>query len=146
MLAKMLMCSCFVEKFYSEGNGYVKKLCHFYCKCNDQHLMHILFCEKYPYGSAHTPEMEEKCNCPFIGAYDIYDFCIQVKHLLNFKACKFCLKRISESIQEQMETTHQYFKRMKSCQPFFSFNKQRNRVDIYLDNPKEPNILVKTDD
>ena len=32
MLAKVLMCSCFVEKFHSEDNEYVKKPCHLKCK------------------------------------------------------------------------------------------------------------------
>ena len=48
MLAKILMPSCYVQKFHDEDHEYVKKLCHFKCKCNDSHLMYILSCEKHP--------------------------------------------------------------------------------------------------
>ena len=34
---------------------------------------------------------------------------------------------------------------MKVCQPSFKSNKERNRIDVLLDNPAEPKILVKTD-
>ena len=32
MLAKVLMCTCYVGKFHAEYNEYVKKLVHFHCK------------------------------------------------------------------------------------------------------------------
>lgn len=117
---------------------------HFHCKCKDSH---IVFCEKHLYGAPQISQMEKKkkCNCPFIDARGICDFCIQVEYLLNFRTYKFCLRPIPLSLQEHLETTHQYFKRMPGCQLFFVFNKHKNKIDIYLDNPAEPKILSKTD-
>ena len=57
MLFKILIYKCYVEKFQSEGNEYVKKLINFKCKCNDEHVLCILFCENHRYG--HTPVLEE---------------------------------------------------------------------------------------
>ena len=38
MLAKILMYPCYAELFESnEENKYIKKLAHFYCKCDDEH-------------------------------------------------------------------------------------------------------------
>lgn len=55
------------------------------------------------------------------------------------------MKRIPASIQDNLQTISQYFKVMKGCQPSFKSNKERNRIDVLLDNPAEPKILVKTD-
>ena len=60
MLAKILMCSCCVEKFHSEGNEYMKKLTHFHCKCKEKHLLYVLLYNKHPYGSGFIPQMEKK--------------------------------------------------------------------------------------
>ena len=140
------MCSCWVEKFHSEGNEYVKKLTHFHCKCKQKHLLYVLLCNKHPYGAGFIPQMEKKkCTCATAFALDICDFCVQVKYLLNFKSYKILLKRIPVSIQDELQKTCQYFKVMKSFQPFFTFNKERNRIDVLLENPAEPNILAKTD-
>ena len=139
------MCSCYVEKFHSEGNEYVKKLTHFHCKCKEKHLLYVLFCDKHPYGSALIPQMEKKYTCATASALDVCDFCVQVKYLLNFKSYKVCLKRISVSIQDELQTTGQYFKVMKGFQPLFVFNKERNRIDVLLDNPTEQKVLAKTD-
>ena len=43
MLAKILMCRCYFDKFNSEGNEYVKKLTHFHCNCAEEHLLYVLF-------------------------------------------------------------------------------------------------------
>ena len=38
MVAEILMCPCYAELFESnEENKYIKKLTHFYCKCDDEH-------------------------------------------------------------------------------------------------------------
>ena len=123
MLAKILMCSCYVQKFHSERNDYVKKLIHFHFKCEEKHLLYVLFCEKHPHGSLPTPEIEKECTCGTASANDVCDFCvqIQIKYLLNFRCYKLCLERIPTSIQDELITTPQYFKVMKGCQPFFLF-------------------------
>ena len=139
------MCSCFVEKFHSEGNEYVKKLFHFKCKCNDSHIIYNLSCNEHPYVAAKIPEMDLGCNCPSIDALEICNYCRQVRYLLNFRAYKLCLKKIPESIQDEIVTTHQFFKRMPRCQPFFAFSKELGRLDIYLDNPREHYYIKETD-
>ena len=48
-------------------------------------------------------------------------------------------------LQDELQTTCQHFKVVKGCQPFFAFNKERNRIDVLLDNPAEPKILAGTD-
>ena len=128
MLAKILMCRCYVEKFHSEGNEYGKNLTHFYCKCEEDHLLFILFCEKHTHGSLPTPEMEKECTCATASANHVCDFCVQIKYLLNFKCYKLYLERIPVSIQDEFITTSQYFKVMKGCQPFFYFNKKRSMI------------------
>ena len=42
MIAKIFMCPSYVKNPHDEGNSYVKKLCHFYCKSTNDHD-HILF-------------------------------------------------------------------------------------------------------
>ena len=144
MIAKILMCRCYVEKFHSEGNKYVKKLAHFQCKCKDQHVLYVLFCEQHPYQQ--TPILEEKkCTCATAPAKELYNFCIHVKYLLNFKCYKLCFERIPVGIQDKLITIFQYFEVMKSCEPFFYFNRERNMIFITLDYPLEPKIKVRTD-
>ena len=89
--------------------------------------------------------MDPECKCPSIGALEICNFCSQVRYLLNFRAYKFCLRGIPESFHHHIETTNQYFKRMPGCQPFFDYSKELGRTDIYLDNPREPYYIKKTD-
>ena len=143
-LAKILMRRCYFDKFNSEGNEFVKKLTDFYCKCADEHLLHILFCKEHPYGSPSVPGMQKECKCVTAFANNICDFCIQVKYLLNFKCYKLCLERIPVSIQDKLITAPQYFKAMNGCEPFFYFNEERNNIVVSLDNPSEPKILGRT--
>ena len=42
MLANILMCSCNVDEFHREENEYIKKICHFYCHCRDEHETFVL--------------------------------------------------------------------------------------------------------
>ena len=112
------MCKCKVDKFKSEGNKYMKKLINFKCKCKDDHVLLILFCENHPYVYIQVLE-ERKCLCTSVSANNICNFCIHVKYLLNFKCYKLCLKRIPVNIQDKFITTCEYFKTMKGSDPFF---------------------------
>ena len=89
--------------------------------------------------------MEKECTCATASANDICDFRIQIKYLLNSKCYKFCLERIPVSIKDKLITTFEYFEVMKSCQPFFHFNRGRNMIFLSLDNPLEPKIKARTD-
>ena len=72
-------------------------------------------------------------------------YLLYVKYLFNYKANKFCLRSIPESIYENIVTPFQYFKSMPGCEPFFAWNKNLNRFEIYLDNPFEPYNIKQTD-
>ena len=137
------MCISYLDKFNSEGNEYVKRLIHFHCKCADDHLLYVLFCKEHPYGSPSVPGMQNECKCATTFANDICDFCIQVKYLLNFKCYKLCLERISVSILDELVTAPQYFKVMKSCEPFFYFNEETNMIFLSLYNPLELKIKAR---
>ena len=84
MLAKILMCSCYATQFHGEGHEYVKKRCHFKCKCKDNHLVYVLSCKQHRFVAAKIPEMDPKCQYLFIGPQDICNFCRQVRYLFNF--------------------------------------------------------------
>ena len=105
----------------------------------------ILSREIYPYVASKIPEMDTECKCPSIDALKICNFCRQVRYLLNFRVFKFCLKRIPESFQDHIVTTYQYFKRMPGCPPFFKYSKEHGKIGIYLDSPREPYYIKKTD-
>ena len=139
----MLMCSCYAQQFHEEGHEYIKKLYHFKCKCHDKHLVYVLSCKKHPFVTAKIPEMDPKCQCPFIGPQDIFNFCRQVRYLFNFRALKFFLKRIPENFQDHIVTTNRYFKSMRGCQSLFRYRQDFEKSDIFLDN--ENFVIKKTD-
>ena len=89
----------YAQTFHEEGHEYVKKLCHFKCKCNDKHLNYALSCKKHPIVAAKIPEMDPKYQCLFIGPQGICNFYRQVRYLFNFRAFKLCLKKIPENFQ-----------------------------------------------
>ena len=49
MIAKILMCPCYVESFHEEGNSYVKELHHFCYKCKDDHEYSVDTCKYHPF-------------------------------------------------------------------------------------------------
>ena len=58
MLAKFLMCSCKVYKFHQEESEYIKKLCHFYCHCPDEHQTFVYTCKVHLFIAARAQGME----------------------------------------------------------------------------------------
>ena len=121
MLVKILMCSCYVQYFHEEGNEYVKSLCHFYCHCKEeQYFIHT--CKGYPLVNKRLDGMQEKCTCKSLGPYEICNFCVQVKHLSNFRAYKICMKTIPKNIQQHLVPFDNFLKNdMTFCEPFFVF-------------------------
>ena len=98
MLAKILMCPCHVQYFHEEGKEYVKKLCHFYCKCKDDHEYFVYACRSHPYIHKRLDGMQLNCTRKHGDPYDICNFYVQLKHLLNFRAYKICAKSIPANI------------------------------------------------
>lgn len=144
MYAKVVMCPCYSKKFHEEENEYIKKLCRFKCKCQDEHKIFILTCEEHPFIATKFPLVAPKCKCPVLASHEICTFGREVRRLINCKACKFCLKTVPESIQEHIVTAFQCFKRLP-CQPFFAWSRESGKVEIYLNNPREPYNIKKTD-
>ena len=144
MCAEVVMCPCYSKKFHEEENEYIKKLCRFKCKCQDEHKIFILTCEEHPFIATRFPLVAPKCKCPVLASHKICTFCREVRRLINCKAYKFCLKTIPEIIQEHIVTPFQCFKRLP-CQPFFAWSRESGKIEIYLNNPREPYNIKKTD-
>ena len=122
MLAKILLCSCFAEYFHNEENEYVKKLCHFYCHYKEEHVYFVHICKYHPFVAKKVDGMKNKCFCAGLGPYEICEFCIQMKYLLNFRAYKFCLRTIPKNIQRNlMPLDHFLTNSLNFCGPFFFF-------------------------
>ena len=114
------MCTCYVQQFHEEGHEYVKKLlCHFKCKCKDNHLIYILSCKQHSFVAAKISEIDPKFQYPFIGLNDVCNFCCQVRYLFNFRAFKFFSKKIPANFQDHIVTTSQYFKSMPGLSTLF---------------------------
>ena len=92
MLAKILMYRCYVEKFQSEGNEYVKKLSHFHCKCKEEHLLYVLLRKKHPHGYLPTPEIEKECTYATASANDFAIFVFRLNICLILNVTKFVWK------------------------------------------------------
>lgn len=144
MYAKVVMCPCYSEKFHEEENEYIKKLCHFKCRCQDEHKIFILTCEEHPFIATKIPLVAPKCKFPLLASHEICTFCRDVRRLINCQAYKFCLKAIPESIQGHIVIPFQCFKRLP-CQLFFAWSRESGKVEIYLSNPHEPYNIKKTD-
>ena len=120
MVAKILMCGCYMEKFDSEENDYIKKVVHFCCKCKDKHRIYAFFCKDHPYGSNVNYQMiERKCLRANGHSHEVYQFCFNVRHLLNFKCFKICIEFTPLSFENELVTFCQCFKSTKECELFF---------------------------
>ena len=123
-----------------------KKNLHFQCRCKEKHVLYVLFCEWHPYGSDSKQEMSgQKCTCAVLTQDEICGFCIHVRYILNFRCLKLCVKKIPKILADFVHTTPQYFAKMKSCEPFFVFDKNNNTIETVLDSPKKPKITAQTD-
>ena len=95
------MCLCYAELFESnEENKYVKKLVHFYCKCEDEHEYFVHICKGHPFIYLRLHGMKYKCDCKNIGPFDTCDFCIQIRYLVNFRCLvNFVWKKFRKRFQ-----------------------------------------------
>ena len=102
MFVKILKSSCYVEVFHQEGNAYIKKLCHFYCHCKEEHVYYVHTCTCHPLVHRRMQGMHEKCSCKFLGPYEVCNFCVQVTYLLNFRAYKICMKKRPKNVRKNL--------------------------------------------
>ena len=78
--------------------------------------------------------MQSSCSCKDLGLFDICDFCIEIKYLINFHTYKFCIKNIPENIAQYLVVLERYLRdELKTCKPFIYFI--INKIAIKLDNP-----------
>ena len=119
MLAKISMCSCNVGEFHREENEYIKKICHFYCHCRDEHETFVYTCKAHAFIATRVEGMDFQHRCEKRDSSQVCDFCIQVKYLLNFRAYKICLKKIPEKFQQHLVSLDKYLEEMNFCEPFF---------------------------
>lgn len=130
-LSKILMCSCNAQKFQDEGNEYVKKLLHFHFHCQDCYFFYVYTWKWHPFVAARIPEMD---LCANIGLQEICNFCVQIRYLLNFTACKLCLKKIPIDFQEHLVPI------LKACMTVryvFYYGGNAKKMNISLHNPEE---------
>ena len=126
MLAKILMCSCYTEYFHNEENDYVKKLCHFYCHCKEEHVYFVHTCKYYPFVAKKVDGMINKCFCAGLGPYETFEFCVLVKCLPSFCTYKFCLRTISKNIQQHLMPLDDFLRNsFNFCGPFFSLTMRK---------------------
>lgn len=136
------MCSCNVQGFHEEGNEYIKKLCHFYCHCKEEHSVEETFVLTCRHSLIHRrmEGMQDKCTCKNLCLYEICNFCVQVKYLINFGACKICIRNIPKNIPPKVVPLDYFLKNeLLFCEPFFVFSNQK--VNIKIDNRFEKYML-----
>ena len=109
MRAKVLMSPCYAEKFHQENHDYVKTFCHF----------HVCSCKQHLFFASRADHMELRCTYPDIEKNKICYICVEVKYLLNFRAFKICMNKVSESFQEHLVQLPDYLDGVFPCDPFF---------------------------
>ena len=61
-----------------------------------------------------------KRNNRFLGPYEVCNFCVQVKYLLNFRAYKICIKKIPKTVPKDLVPLDVVLKdNMNMCEVFF---------------------------
>ena len=84
-----------------------------------KNIIFVLACNKHPYVTERLLNMKPWCEYDVSEPHIICDFCHQVKYLFNYKATRFCLKKIPGSVFENITTPFQYFKCMLGPGCFF---------------------------
>ena len=122
MIAKLLICPSYVQSFHDDGNSYVKRLYHFYCKCKDDHEHFVHTCKYRPYICKMLDGMRSSCGCKNLGPYEIFEFCVQVKYLINCHTYKLCIKSIPGNIAQNLVPLDKCLHdEMTKCALFFIF-------------------------
>ena len=72
---------------------------HFYCHCKEEHVYYVHTCSCHPLVHRRMQGMDKKCSCKVLGPYEVYNFFVQVKYLINFCTYKICMKKIPKNVQ-----------------------------------------------
>ena len=114
MLAKLLMCSFYSELLESnENNESVKKLTHFYFKCEDKHEYFVHKCRGHTFMYPRLHDMTYKCDCKDIEPFDTCDF----------RCYKFCVEKIPNALTSFLVPVDNYLEHETTkCKSFFILN------------------------
>lgn len=109
----------------------VRKQCiHVHCNCEDEHEIFALTCVEHPFLFNTLPEMHHKCYCKNLEPFEICNFCVERRYLLNFLCVKFCFETIPKKIENRLVTLDYYLKNETKCESFFYFGKDIIRSSL----------------
>lgn len=78
--------------------------------------------------------MESECDCKDMGPFELCDFCVQMRYLINFRFYKFCMGKIPKWLKNYLVPLYSYLKHETTkCGSFF-FDFKNNKVCGSLDN------------
>ena len=120
---------CYAEKFHQENHDYVKKNCHFQCTFVSVNNIFLLRLKLTIWSCVVNVQILEKNK--------ICNFCVEIKHLLNFRAFKIRMSKVPEIFREHLIQLPDYLDGIFLCKPLFKYFPRGRKVNIYLDNPKE---------
>ena len=125
------MCLSNAESFDEEGNSYVIKMYHFYCKCKyvDEYIFNAY--KYHPFIGKILNGMQSSCSCRNLGPFEVCDFCVQVKYLINFHTYKLCIKSVPENIAQHLVPLNKYLQdEMTKCELLWKNVKKNLEIDF----------------
>ena len=73
----------------------------------------------------------QSCHCYHLGPYQVREFCVAVRYLLNYCVVKMCVEdNLLKLLDFEIKTLDEYLK----CELHF-FNHLTNKVEIKMNNP-----------
>ena len=104
-----------------------QKIGHFHCHREYGHYLYVCNCKQHPFIVPRANHMELHCTCP-----NIFNFCVEVKYLLNFRAFKICMNKVPESFQEHLAELPGYLGGISLWEPFFTYSPTGRKANIFL--------------
>ena len=126
MGAKVLV-SLLYRKISSWKSRLCQKIGHFHCHREYGHYLYVCNCKQHPFIVPRANHMELHCTCP-----NIFNFCVEVKYLLNFRAFKICMNKVPESFQEHLAELPGYLGGISLWEPFFTCSPTGRKANIFL--------------
>ena len=65
--------------------------------------------------------MHGKWFCKDLDPFDVGEYSVERRYLLNIRSYKFCFETVPKNIEKHLVTLDDYFKNETSCEPFFIF-------------------------
>lgn len=151
MPVKILICPWYKDYFKEIEVPILRYFLPFNCKCDEKdHEIFVHFCSSHPYGTTllnivqPNDVVKTKCFCKREHANSICQYCIHIRYSLNFSCHKFFLEKLSGFMVSRVKSFSGYLQQW-NCDPFFYFDKDKNKISISLDNPLMDKIPSRTD-